>query len=198
MWLTKLRLINLLIIMNSDLLQLCLKQVDPISVTSVESIFSELLHLAIGHLLGFFDLLGIELDLTWVDGSCCSSINISIWFKIVWIHVAIVIRVSLLLLSFLWLASSCSSVLLSNPTFQLIHGNFFKLLSHELFFLEPRIFSLPVLIPVYSTSSWSLWRTTLALRRIRLPLIGRCHIKHQIVQFIMVVVVVIRVAFVIP
>ena len=117
MWLTKLRLINLLIIMNSDLLQLCLKQVDPISVTSVESIFSELLHLAIGHLLGFFDLLGIELDLTWVDGSCCSSINISIWFKIVWIHVAIVIRVSLLLLSFLWLASSCSSVLLSNSTF---------------------------------------------------------------------------------
>ena len=131
MRLTKLRLINLLVIMDPNLFKLCLKQVDSISITCVKPIFSELFHFSVSHLFCFFNLLRIELNLSWVDGSSGSSINISIRFEIIWIHITIVIWISLLLLSLLRFTSSCSSILLSNSTFQLVHSNFFKFLSHQ-------------------------------------------------------------------
>lgn len=40
---------------------------NPVSVTGIESVAPELSQLAVSHLLGFFDLLRIELNLSWID-----------------------------------------------------------------------------------------------------------------------------------
>jgi hypothetical protein len=59
----------LLIIIHPRLLEQIDQTVDSFLVTCVESISSELLNLALGDLLGLFDLLRVELDLVRIDSS---------------------------------------------------------------------------------------------------------------------------------
>ena len=124
MRLSKLWLINLLIIMNSNFFKLCLQKINSISVTCIQSIFSKLFHFPISHLFCFFYLLWIKLDLSWVDSCSNTSFCICIRFKIIRVHITIIIWISLLW-SFLRFTSSSSSILLSNSAFKLIKCNFF-------------------------------------------------------------------------
>ena len=57
----------LLIVSDPASLQNLRQTSDSVSITTVESVSSELSHFSISHLFGLFDLLRVELDLGWVD-----------------------------------------------------------------------------------------------------------------------------------
>ena len=151
--------------MNTNFFQLGLQKINSISITGIQPVSSELLHLSVSHLFSLFNLLWSQLNLTWIHSCVCSSIYISIWFEIVWIHVTIIIRISLWWLPLNWFSSTSSSVLLCNSTFELIHRNLFKLFPHDFFFSEPSVFCLTIFSPICIAISWtwSLWMATFCL-----------------------------------
>lgn len=101
---------HLLIIVDSILLEDVVESNDSVSVTGVESVSSELLKLAIGHLLSLLQLLRIELHLSWVH-SLRASVADLLLLVVSGLHITVVV-ISVVLLSLL--TGPSSSILLSN------------------------------------------------------------------------------------
>jgi hypothetical protein len=90
-----------------------LKERESFTITLVEPVSPELLHLAVGDLLSFFHLSGVQLHLSRINcAPSCRDYNVII-FVFIWIAITILIIVDLLLNMVLIISSS--SVLLSNP-----------------------------------------------------------------------------------
>lgn len=134
----------LLVVRNPALLEDISEITNPISVTGVESVASELSKLSVSHLLSFFNLLGIQLNLCWID--CIRTAAVHLVVILVWrLHITIVI----VILSWLGrILITRLTILLRNPTFKLVNGSFLQLLSHDLLFAEPRILGLSRLVYV--------------------------------------------------
>lgn len=119
------------------------------------------------------------------------SINV---LTITWLHVTIVIVIVVWFT--LVLRRACSSILLGNPTFQLIYCAFFKFLSHDFFLSEPCIFLISIFIKVLFTlhlliCTRCLRMTSFTLLISRIVDIWGSHIEHYIIKVIIVIVVVI-------
>ena len=89
--------------------------------------------------------------------------------------------------------SSCP-ILLSNPTFKLINGSLFELLSHDLFVSEPRVLGLPRVADVHVGANAVIRRlgvVILASHVIIMSNVWRRHVKHNVIKLFMVAVIIV-------
>ena len=135
----------LLVINYSILLQASSKVVHSVSITCVKSISFELFQFSMCHLLGFLNLLWIELYLSSIDSAWPTSMGIRVISFFCWVNIAIIV---VIWLDSWWIFTSSLSIGLSNPILKLINGLFFKLFTHLVFISIPWVLLLPIFIDV--------------------------------------------------
>lgn len=116
-------IINVLVVVYSDLLQVVGQEAHSVAVAVVEAVSAELAELAVSHLLGLLHLSWVELDLGGVDCSTTSAYYgcVVVLLQVLWINVAVVIVMVYFLHSMTLRVASCS-VGLSDSALELAYG----------------------------------------------------------------------------
>ena len=139
-------------------------------------------HFTVSHLLGFFNLLRIQLDLSWINSTWATMRSIRIVFMR-WLHITIII---IILRRWLSLAASGLSILLGNSGFELVNGDLFKLFPCYLLFSEPCILGLTIFVDIDTMGllGWSLRMVFTTFCISLIFSVWTCHIEHNVIQLI--------------
>jgi hypothetical protein len=174
----------LISICNPVLLQKIVEVAKSISITCIESVPSELSHLALSHKFDFFHLSSRKLHLSWVD--CSRSSHVTIVRLLSRLHITIIV-----IIIDRWrvlFGASSLSILLGYSSFELMDSSLLKFLSHYFFLFEPGILLLSFFIHKLRASTWGCRRLTFAFLVSRFS-VWSCHVKHHIIKIVIYIVI---------